>query len=131
MSNQRKSEFVNGNFGIQSFCGGHGKISPKSWLMLKGWVCPEFLIQQTGWVPTVITHKLLTIGSSLMDHWKSERVAYWNGIQDFRSFSLSETQKFSSIQPLFCPETEFSSEVNLQNSVTPKPLSGHGYVTNG
>jgi hypothetical protein len=30
MSNQRKAEFVNGNFGIQSFWGGHGKISSKS-----------------------------------------------------------------------------------------------------
>jgi hypothetical protein len=29
MSNQRKAEFINGNFGIQSFWGGHGKISSK------------------------------------------------------------------------------------------------------
>jgi hypothetical protein len=27
MSNQRKAEFVNGNFGIQSFWKGHGKNS--------------------------------------------------------------------------------------------------------
>jgi hypothetical protein len=27
MSNQLKAEFVNGNFGIQSFWGGHGEIS--------------------------------------------------------------------------------------------------------
>jgi hypothetical protein len=33
-------------------------------------------------------------------------------------------QKLSSIQPLFCQETEFSSEVDLQNSVTPKLLVG-------
>jgi hypothetical protein len=28
MSNQRKSEFVNGNFGIQSLWAGHGENSP-------------------------------------------------------------------------------------------------------
>jgi hypothetical protein len=26
MSNQRKDEFINENFGIQSFCESHGKI---------------------------------------------------------------------------------------------------------
>jgi hypothetical protein len=56
-----------------------------------------------------------------MDHRKAERVSYHNDIWDFRSFDQSETQKLSSVQPLFCPETEFSSEVNLQNSVTSKP----------
>jgi hypothetical protein len=30
MSNQKKAEFVNNNFGMQSFWGGHGKISSKS-----------------------------------------------------------------------------------------------------
>jgi hypothetical protein len=30
MSNHWKGEFVNGNFGIQSFWRGHGKILPKS-----------------------------------------------------------------------------------------------------
>jgi hypothetical protein len=59
-----------------------------------------------------------------MDHQKYERVAYRNGIRDFYSFSQSETQKFSSILPLFYPETEFSSEVNLQNSVTSKLFVG-------
>jgi hypothetical protein len=39
-----------------------------------------------------------------MDHRKYERLIYQNGIQDFQSFSQSETQKLSSIQPLFCPE---------------------------
>jgi hypothetical protein len=55
-----------------------------------------------------------------MDHRKGERVGYQNGIQDFQRFSQSDTQKFSSVQPLFYPETEFSSEVDLQNSVTSK-----------
>jgi hypothetical protein len=59
-----------------------------------------------------------------MDHWKAERVAYHNGNQDIRRFGQSEAQKFSSVQPLFCPETEFSSEVNIQNSVTSKPSIG-------
>jgi hypothetical protein len=59
-----------------------------------------------------------------MDHQKYERVTYRNDIRDFYSFSQSETQKFSSILPLFYPETEFSSEVNLQNSVTSKLFVG-------
>jgi hypothetical protein len=59
-----------------------------------------------------------------MDHRKAERVFYHDGIQYFQSFGQSETRKLSSVQPLFYPETEISSEVNLQNSVTSKPLSG-------
>jgi hypothetical protein len=42
MSNQRKAVFVNGVFYIQSFWGGHGEISPRSGLMPKGTVCPDF-----------------------------------------------------------------------------------------
>jgi hypothetical protein len=48
-----------------------------------------------------------------MDRRKYERVAYRNGIQNFRSFSQSETRKLSSAQPLFCLEAESSSEVKL------------------
>jgi hypothetical protein len=59
-----------------------------------------------------------------MDHRKAEKVSYRNGIQGFRSFGQSKTQKLSSVQPQFCPETEISSEVNLQNSVSSKPLVG-------
>jgi hypothetical protein len=59
-----------------------------------------------------------------MDHHKPERVAYHNDIQDFQSFSQSKTQKLSSIQRQFCPKTEISSEVDLQNSVTSKPFGG-------
>jgi hypothetical protein len=59
-----------------------------------------------------------------MDHQKAERVAYLNGIKDFQSFGQSKTQKLSSVQPFLCTETEFSSEVILQNSITPKPFSG-------
>jgi hypothetical protein len=61
-----------------------------------------------------------------MHHQKDERVSYRNGILDFPSFGQSETQKLSSVQLLFCPETEFSSEVNLQNSMRSKPLVGCG-----
>jgi hypothetical protein len=46
-----------------------------------------------------------------MDHQKAERVAYHNGIWDFQG--QSDTQKLSSVQPLFCLETEISSDVNL------------------
>jgi hypothetical protein len=64
-----------------------------------------------------------------MDHRKAERVAYRNGIKSFRSFGQSEAQKFSSLQPLFCPETEFSSKVNLQNSVTSQPFVGLDWIS--
>jgi hypothetical protein len=48
-----------------------------------------------------------------MDHRKSETVFYRNGIPDFGSFGQSETQKLSFVQPLFCPETKFSGEVDF------------------
>jgi hypothetical protein len=48
-----------------------------------------------------------------MDRQKAERVGNRNGIQDFQSFGQSETQKLCSVQPLFCPEIGFSSEVDL------------------
>jgi hypothetical protein len=66
-----------------------------------------------------------------MDHQKAERVAYQNGIRDFLSFGLPKIKKFGSDQVLFCPETEFSSEVDLQNSATSKPLSGQGHMSSG
>jgi hypothetical protein len=66
-----------------------------------------------------------------MDHQKSKKVAYQNGIRDFQNFSQSETQKFYSVQPLFCLETEFSGEVDFQNSVTSKPLHRQGHMSNG
>jgi hypothetical protein len=66
-----------------------------------------------------------------MDHRKFERVAYRNVIQDFQSFGQSETQKLSFIQLLFCSEAEFSSKVDLQNSVSSKPLSGQSSMSNG
>jgi hypothetical protein len=59
-----------------------------------------------------------------MDHQKDERFAYRNDIHCFQSFGQSEAQKVRSVQPLFCPETEFSSDVDRQNSVTSKPLVG-------
>jgi hypothetical protein len=58
-----------------------------------------------------------------MNHQKSERATYRNGIRDFWSFGQSETQKLICVPPLFCPETEFSSEVDLQNKMLfPTPL---------
>jgi DNA-binding winged helix-turn-helix (wHTH) protein len=51
--------------------------------MPKGTVCLEFLIQQPGQVPTVITHESLTVWSWEMDHQKDERVTYQIGIQNF------------------------------------------------
>jgi hypothetical protein len=59
-----------------------------------------------------------------MDHRKAERVPYHDGIRYFQSFGQSKIQKLSSVQSLFCPETEMSSEVDLRNSVTSKPFGG-------
>jgi hypothetical protein len=59
-----------------------------------------------------------------MDRRKAERVAYHFCIRDFWSFSQSKKQMLISVQPLFCPETEFSSDVDHQNSVASKMLSG-------
>jgi hypothetical protein len=109
MSNQQKAEFVNNNFGIQSFWRGHGKILSKSWFRPKGQVCPEFWFIQPVEFLTAITRKPLTVWICLMDHRKSERISYRDGIQDVWSFGQSETQKLSSVQPLFYLETRFSS----------------------
>jgi hypothetical protein len=72
-----------------------------------------------------------TVWSCLMNYWKAERVAYHNSIWDFRTFGQSETQKLSSVQPLFSPEIEFSSKVDLQNSVTSKLFSRQSRMSNG
>jgi hypothetical protein len=74
--------------------------------------------------PTAVTHKAPTIGHHITNHRKAGRVACRNGIQSFWSLGQSKAQKFSSVLPLFCLEREFSSEVNLQNSVTSKQFVG-------
>jgi hypothetical protein len=63
--------------------------------------------------PKAVTHNSLTVWSCFMDHREDERVSYCNAIQNFWSFGQSEAQKLSFVQPLFCPETEFNSEVDL------------------
>jgi hypothetical protein len=78
----------------------------------EGPVWLEILIQQPIEFPTAVTHKSLTIWSCLIDHWKAKRVSYQFSIQDFRSFGKSKAHKLRSILSLFCPETEFSSNVD-------------------
>jgi hypothetical protein len=124
MSNQRKAEFITGNFGIYSFWEGHDKILPKSWFRPKGPVSPEFWFSNTVEFSIVVTRKSLNVWGYVMDHQKAERVSYHDGIWYFQSFGQSETRKLCSVQPLFCPETEISSEVDFQKSVTSKPLGG-------
>jgi hypothetical protein len=51
MNNQKKTEFIDDIFHMQSIWGGHGEISPKTWFIQEGAICPDFLIQQTGRVP--------------------------------------------------------------------------------
>jgi hypothetical protein len=42
MSNQWKTELIHGVFHIQSFWRGHDEFSPKSGLVPKGTICPDF-----------------------------------------------------------------------------------------
>jgi hypothetical protein len=72
--------------------------------MPKGTICPEFPIQQPGQVPIAVTSKSLTIWSQEMDHQKPKRIVYRVGIRNIWSFGLAETQKFCSLQLLFCQE---------------------------
>jgi hypothetical protein len=37
----------------------------------------------------------------------------------------------SSVQPLFCLQTEISSKVDLQNAATSKPFGGYNHMSNG
>jgi hypothetical protein len=78
----------------------------------------------------VVTRKSLIICCYIMDHQKAERVSYHDGIRYFPSFSQSDNQKLCSVQPQFCLETEISSEVDLQNSVSSKPLVCWGCISN-
>jgi hypothetical protein len=66
-----------------------------------------------------------------MDHRKADRVGYHNGIQKFWSFGQSEAQKLRSVLLLFCPETEFSRDIDRQNNVTSKPLSERSRMSSG
>jgi hypothetical protein len=81
--------------------------------MPRGIVCPDFCFSGVVEFPTVINYKLPTESGCIVDRQKAERVSYRNGIWDFWSFGQSKAQKLSSVQPLLCPETEFSSEVDL------------------
>jgi hypothetical protein len=104
MSNRQKAEFVSTIFVYKfpgevpvKFC-----QNPGSYRKVQS--APEILIQQPVEFPTAITRKLPTVSSCLTDHQKDEGVAYQFGIWYFRSFGKSKAQKFSSVQPLFCPE---------------------------
>jgi hypothetical protein len=39
--------------------------------------------------------------------------------------------EIEDLSPLFCPETEFSSDVDHQNSITSKLFSGQSHMSNG
>jgi hypothetical protein len=56
--------------------------------MLKGQVCPDFFISAIRLSSDRVTHNPLTGWSPEMDHRKSERVPYRNGIRKAVSFSL-------------------------------------------
>jgi hypothetical protein len=129
MSNQWKDEFINGNFGIWSFWGGHNKILSKSWFRPKGRICPEFWLSNPVEFSTAITHKSLTIWDCTRDHRKGERVAYCNGIWDSWSFGQSETQNLSFFSAAILSSTDFSGVVIAQNSVSFKLLVGWDFMS--
>jgi hypothetical protein len=123
MSNQEKAVFVNRNFHIQCFWGVMAKFCQIPDLCRKV-VCPDFYFSRPVEILTTVTHKSLTVWNRIMDHRKVERVTYHNGIRDFQSFGQSGAQKLCPIQPLFCPGTEFSRDINSQNPVTSKLFVG-------
>jgi hypothetical protein len=61
MSNQQEAVFVSDIFHMQSFWGGHGKISPRPKLVLKELSVQIFLFQQPDQVLMALAHKLLTV----------------------------------------------------------------------
>jgi hypothetical protein len=65
------------------------------------------------------------LAKSMTHHNQTKELTTW-----FLSFGQSKAQKLSSVQSLFCPETEFSSEVELRNSVTLKPFSRQSRMSN-
>jgi hypothetical protein len=93
-------------------------------LCRKVWSAQNFYSVRLVEFLSVVTLKLPTVWRHVMDHRKAETIAYRNRIHSFQSFGQLEAQKFSFIQPLFHPETEFISEVDVQNSVTSKPFVG-------
>jgi hypothetical protein len=92
---------------------------------------PEMLFQRPVEFPTAVTRRSLTGWSRLMDHRKAERVFVQNGIWDFQSFGQSDMGNRRSVPPLFYPETEFSSDINHQNSISSKPFSVQSRISNG
>jgi hypothetical protein len=91
----------------------------------------KVLSQQPVGFPTAITHKSLTVWRHFMDHRKTDRVGYRNGIQSFQSFSQSEAQRLNPDQLRFCLEAKISSDIGHQNSITAKPLSERSHMSNG
>jgi hypothetical protein len=83
MSNQRKDEFVNDSFCIQSFWGGHDNFSPKTWIVPKVQSAQILWFSKPVEFLIAVTRKSLTSWSRITDHRKAERVAYQFGIQDF------------------------------------------------
>jgi hypothetical protein len=96
-------------------------------LVPKGRVCLEFCFSRPVEFLTVVN--CLSVGAILRTIGKL-RAAYHNGVRDFQSFSQSEDQKLSSVQPLLS-RTKLNSEADLQNPITPKPFSGQSHMSNG
>jgi hypothetical protein len=109
MSNQRKAEIVIGNFCIQSFQDGHGKILPNADLCRKVKSAQFSLIQPPGHSLIAVTHNPLTVWSYEMDHREAERATYEAGTQQSGSFSLFNLQNFGFFPTVVLSSSVFSS----------------------
>jgi hypothetical protein len=87
MSNQKRDQFVDDIFCMQSFWGGHGKISPKGWFIWEGQICPELFDSATG---RFSDRRNSQIASSLelfdgsSESWESYLPIQYSGLPDFR-----------------------------------------------
>jgi hypothetical protein len=105
LSNQEKAELFSDSFGIRSFQGCHGEISPRDQFMPKGLICPEFPISANQ--PYSDSRN-----SEIADHLESDNEpsesseSYLTGwYLAIRGFQFGLGLKFDfSLQLLFCPQ---------------------------
>jgi hypothetical protein len=96
MSNQRKAEIIIGNFCIQSFKEGHGKILPNADLCPKVKSAQFSPNQPPGHSLIAITHNPLTVWSYEMIHREVGRATYEAVTRQSGSFSLFNLRNFVS-----------------------------------
>jgi hypothetical protein len=131
LSNQEKAELFSDSFGIRSFQGCHGEISPRDQFMPKGLICPEFPISANQ--PYSDSRN-----SEIADHLESDNepsessesylTGWYLAIRGVSVWSRPQIWLFSPAAVL--STTNFSIVVNTQNSVTSKWLVRRGWISN-